>query len=154
MNLASVGNPDKMIRMFTSPKIMAIGFVILVGFGAIMAVVFITLLIDITDKTASFSASDESSLWTTTLEGGTNDDWQNRQSDNHAIQQHPHQLVGKYIRFRTRLDYNFHARYTPERQRFQDRIVDSILNESNAQNCTTSPWIVFTGAKNTKTKCS
>lgn len=140
-----------MLRMFTSPKVMAVAFLILVGFGAIIAVVFITLVINITEKTSSLAASDESLIWTASIiYGGTTNDWNHRQSDNHAKQQHSHQLVGKYLRFRTRLDYNFHALYTPERQQFQDRLVDSILNESNAQNCTTSPWIVFTGAQKTR----
>jgi hypothetical protein len=57
-------------------------------------------------------------------------------------------LHGKYIDIRKTLDYNFHTVYTRERVQLQDLIIDSVLEEfpidNDRQNCSDTPWIVFT----------
>jgi hypothetical protein len=50
-------------------------------------------------------------------------------------------FVGKYAHLRESRDYSYHTNYTPERQLWQDRAVDSVVARTNAQ---AQPWIVFT----------
>ena len=42
--------------------------------------------------------------------------------------------IGKYKALRTRLDSNFHATYSYQRQEFQDRIIDYYVNLNSAWN--------------------
>jgi hypothetical protein len=60
-------------------------------------------------------------------------------------------IYGRYASIRRNLDYEYHAHYSRSRQRFQDSIVDSMLEntwieDQFGQNCSqpTRPWIVFT----------
>jgi hypothetical protein len=58
---------------------------------------------------------------------------------------------GQFQHIRQKLDYNYHSNYTPERQKFQDEVVNSFLgracisDENGETSATpTEPWIVFT----------
>lgn len=60
-------------------------------------------------------------------------------------------FCGAFREMRKRLDYQFHAHYTCERQRFQDSIIMSILeadarDKVTGQYCSVAPnpWVVFT----------
>jgi len=69
--------------------------------------------------------------------------------DNHAAEDMI--FIGDYQEVRAILDYSYHRNYTPERQRLQDNIIRSMLDQSkivdvHGQICTTptQPWVVFT----------
>jgi len=59
---------------------------------------------------------------------------------------------GKYRHIRSNLDYSFHKSYSRERVVFQDRIIESMLDENDSafakpgQNCTrkSQSWLIFT----------
>ena len=53
------------------------------------------------------------------------------------------QFVGKFREFRRMLDYSYHTNVVPERQLFQDRLVESLF-VGKAQPSSDS-WIVFFG---------
>ena len=60
-------------------------------------------------------------------------------------------LLGKYAFFRQQIDYNYHTVYTEDRQRFQDAVIDSMIEHArfrdvDGRTCRRpqNPWIVFT----------
>ena len=62
------------------------------------------------------------------------------------------EFFGRFAEIRRQLDYDYHGNYSKERQIFQDRIVEKLLDGTTIHDTTngrvcktpTEPWIVFT----------
>ena len=60
-------------------------------------------------------------------------------------------FVGEFQELRAERDYGYHVNYTPERQRWQDEAVRSVVMRTNPQ---PRPWVVYTcGAMGTGKGC-
>ena len=51
------------------------------------------------------------------------------------------EFYGKYAGIRARIDYSYHTNYTKERQEWQDRAIDSVVNRTAP---VANPWVVYT----------
>lgn len=82
-------------------------------------------------------------------------DWNKSTMANYKNNKPPHHnddFVGEFQSIRrNKLDYNYHEHYIPQRQLFQDSIIQHFLSkprvvDKNGQTChsPTQPWIVFT----------
>jgi hypothetical protein len=51
------------------------------------------------------------------------------------------EFYGPYAGIRARVDYSYHTNYTKERQEWQDRAIDSVVNRTAP---VANPWVVYT----------
>lgn len=51
-------------------------------------------------------------------------------------------FYGPFAKIRESLDFSWHGNYTPERQEWQDNLVQSVFLRTQKQ---PRPWIIYTG---------
>eukprot|EP01043_Picozoa_sp_COSAG02_P001835 COSAG02_NODE_39_length_48074_cov_106.508890_48_plen_631_part_01 len=62
-------------------------------------------------------------------------------NDNYGVATSEATLVGEYVSIRESRDYSYHTHYTPERQRWQDFAIKTVVSRTERQG---NPWIVYT----------
>ena len=70
-----------------------------------------------------------------------NYDYIRSSNDNYSVPADQAVFVGEYTAVRKKLDYSYHAHYSAERQRWQDRAIKSVVSRTEPQG---TPWIVYT----------